>query len=387
MDEELLRQLPEEYARLADRRGVMHEAAELVVELHQAVTQLGDVIARAGLLGRDWRSPEAELSLLSDELPAMTVDELITHLAEFAASTGPDRLHGDRAAIAVFSDEAANLYGLLRSLHAATQRTHLAHAHERGDLPIEAAFGNVRVVAALEQVTHVLGDLVALAPFMRPLSADEWQPMPPPSAALGAEVTLDPVSPAAPPASAFGRFSRLPHWSGHHARQLEPAPTAPLDQRPASVRQALERMAGTGERRVRAFAHGLHLSVRLAAILGLILLLATGALLLEVTHVGQAQPRSTPSAALAISPARLVFACAPRAHMVELTLKNATTRTLSWQAHVPTALTLSPAHGSLAAGRSVALRVGVRSTRPGTGTLTITGAGTTLSVPYTIACH
>lgn len=406
MDEDLLRRLPEEYARLADRRGVMGEAAEVVAELHATVTRLGDAIAAAGLPARVWRSPEADLRLLADRLPDMTVDALISRLSEFAAGTGPDWLHGDRAALRQFHEEAANLDALMRALRVAAQRLRLAPAHERGDLPIEVAFCHVRVVAAIEQVSLALGDLVALAPFMGPLTAEQWASLSPlePAGATGADaegeprLVLDQLGPAASvsaasPLAASPLVQPAP-GTATTLRLRDYARTAPLNPRAISARQtvavprSLRLVADLTEplqRGVRALARVVRMPARLVAVLGLILLLAAGAGVLELAHVDQAQPASAAGATLLVSPSRLTLACVP-GRSATLTLKNATTGALSWSARVPTGLTISPAHGTLAVGKTVSLRVAVMSTHLKSGTISITTSHGTVAVPYTTTC-
>jgi hypothetical protein len=152
MVEDLLRQLPEEYAGLADRRAVMHEVTDVLAELHEAVLRVGNGIVGAGIPGRAWRSPEADLRLLSGHLPAITVDSLLARLAEFAAGMGPAWLHGDAAALERFRAEVATLHEWIRALGNAAQRMRVAPAHQRV-LPIEVAFANQHVVTAIEEVT------------------------------------------------------------------------------------------------------------------------------------------------------------------------------------------------------------------------------------------
>ncbi|MFI5273244.1 MAG: hypothetical protein ACHQ4H_09470, partial [Ktedonobacterales bacterium] len=43
---------------------------------------------------REWRSDDALLRPLSDQLPAVTLDDLISRASEFAAGSGPYWLHG-----------------------------------------------------------------------------------------------------------------------------------------------------------------------------------------------------------------------------------------------------------------------------------------------------
>ncbi|HLJ82195.1 MAG TPA: hypothetical protein VKT52_11960, partial [Ktedonobacterales bacterium] len=99
------------YEALNDPRRVMMEVVALVEELHRATTRLGDAIAAAGLPARTWRDADCRLLLLADQFPDITLDALITRLAEFAAGMGPDWLHGSREDIARFTDEASILYG------------------------------------------------------------------------------------------------------------------------------------------------------------------------------------------------------------------------------------------------------------------------------------
>ncbi|MFI5274746.1 MAG: hypothetical protein ACHQ4H_17075, partial [Ktedonobacterales bacterium] len=95
MDEDLTTQeAPDEYASLRDPRLVMPEVAAVLDELHQAITQLGNAISAAGLPAREWRSDDALLRPLSDQLPAVTLDDLISRASEFAAGSGPYWLHG-----------------------------------------------------------------------------------------------------------------------------------------------------------------------------------------------------------------------------------------------------------------------------------------------------
>jgi hypothetical protein len=426
MVEELLRQLPEAYAGLTDQHAVMHEADDVVAELHAEVLRLGEVIVGAGLPARAWRAPEADLRLLSGYLPAVTVDGLITRLAEFAAGLGPAWLHGDGAALGAFHAEVATLHDLMRSVGIAAQRMRVAPAHQR-------------VVTVIEQVTLALSDLLVLAPFMRPLSAEEWgdaplepaadtgavaeqepilapnpdEPAPGPCA-QGDDITLrlaDTTKPpagdaptirlrdtATKPASVDGPTLRLRDYARTvslavaRGVPLAVAPTERLDPRPAQVRQQSKRLAPSLAhslvpwleplpRRFRALARSVRLPPRLAALLGLILLLTTSVLLLGQRYASQAQPVST----LVVSPTRLTLACAREA-WAALTLNNPSTRPLTWQAQSPPTLTVSPAHGTLAAGRHFMLRVTVVSTHLSAGTITITAPLGKVAVPYAFAC-
>jgi hypothetical protein len=441
MGEDLLRQLPEEYAGLANRRAVMHEAAEIVDELDEAVTRLGDGIIAAGLPVRAWRSQEAELRVLSGSLPATTVDGFLTRLAEFSADVGPQWLHGEAAALESFHAEVALLHEVIRSLGSAAQRMRAAPAHQRV-LLIEVAFGNQRVVTAIEEVTLALSDLQALAPFMGPLTAEEWAaprksavetdavakavtqqvptraahggeptagtPVPGDDITLRLRDTTNPPAGDAPtirlrdtgtkPASDDGKTLRLREYARTapiafpRLVPLDAAPTEQLVQRSATARQRIERLAQSLThallpwleslpRRVQALVRRVRLPVRLVALLGLVLLLSASVLVLGQLHAGQAQPVST----LVVSPTRLALACERQA-WAALTLHNPTVRSLTWQAQIPPMLTVAPTHGILAAGRTVMLRIAVVRTHPRSGTITITALPGDVAVPYTLAC-
>src|SRR5262249_14736936 len=98
--------LSEEYAALRDPRQVMPEAS----------AQIGNAIATAGLTAREWRSADARLRPLSEQLPNVTFDDLITRAAEFAAGTGPFWLHGGPEEIEQFIGEVELLNDAFRPL-------------------------------------------------------------------------------------------------------------------------------------------------------------------------------------------------------------------------------------------------------------------------------
>src|SRR5262249_52992313 len=138
-------ELSEDYAALGDPRQVMAETIRLLGELHRATTRLGDTIAAAGFPARQWRSLEADLAQLPGELPEITLDTLLTRLAEFAAHTGPHWLHGDDEELARFHEEVSVLYEAVRPLRAFAQRQRMLRPRERGREPLWRALGDLRV--------------------------------------------------------------------------------------------------------------------------------------------------------------------------------------------------------------------------------------------------
>lgn len=156
MDGYTLDDLPEEYAALSDRREVMAEVVEALDSLRQCTRKLGDALVAAGLPARDWLGRGARLQLLDDTLPDVTLDDVITRLAEFSAGSGPDWLHGDLDALARFFDEVALLDDVVRALRLAAQRERMASVRQRSDLPMRRALGDARVGTQLDLLSRDL---------------------------------------------------------------------------------------------------------------------------------------------------------------------------------------------------------------------------------------
>src|SRR5262249_43637 len=121
---------------------------------------------------RLWRSNEADLATLGDIFPLITVDELITRLAQFASERGPAWLRSGADDLAAFRDEARILYDVLHALRVTAQRLRMTGAGGGGLL--ERAFSNARLGAPLDRVAILLETLDALGPFMAPISPAEW---------------------------------------------------------------------------------------------------------------------------------------------------------------------------------------------------------------------
>lgn len=211
--------LPDEFAALADASEVMRETLALVGDLRQTITRLGDALVEGGLSAREWRDEDAWLDLLSERLPAISLDDFLTDLARFAADEGPNLLHGDASDIAAFAETVAQYHESARTLRVVAQRLRLAGAHERGaELPLAEALAGLRVSAPLDRLTTTLRDLESLQPFLAPLTRREWdalnRPTPPPA----------PVPPPAPERPSGQLAPLSPAQSERPSGQLAPQP-------------------------------------------------------------------------------------------------------------------------------------------------------------------
>jgi Viral BACON domain len=369
--------LPDEYAALADTRQVMLEVVGLLEDLHKATTRLGDAIAAAGFHGREWRGLDAQLDELSDQFPEITLDDLITRLAEFSAGNGPAWLRGDRADIAHFNDEAAILGGVMRPLRVLAQRQRVTPARERSRHPFERALADGRVGTQLDLMARYLRDLEALAPFIAPLAPEEWNLASPAPPAPPAPRSFAAPAPAARSGPAMQSFTRLRDFADS-ARGSAPS------SRQAGPSQAFTRAVG----RARAGSEALVLRLRLyrwmvVVIAALILAIATGLLTLAI-HEGVTL---APPSHLQATPAQLTLTCTGRGATHVLTLRNTGSASLTWQIAAPAGLTLSAAKGLLTRGASATVTVKVSAARAAHGTLAFTSTDGAAQVSYTITCQ
>ena len=391
------------YEALNDRRRVMMEVVALVEDLHRATTRLGDAIAAAGLPARAWRDADCRLLLLTDQFPDITLDALITRLAEFAADMGPHWLHGGREDIAHFNDEVSILYGVVRPLRMVAQRLRMVPARERGDLPIERALGDGRVGTPLDRVAAVLRDLDSLGPYVAPLAPEEWKPLTPepprqsppagagsagPSAAgvgggasatqqVAAGASLPVALPPAPPvASSSQAFRRL--------RDFLPPPEA--RQRPVGIQGRdwswLRADVATQTRALVAWV-----KPRKWVVVGItIMLLALGTALLTLARQSASSATGTPTSSLAASPAQITLGCSGKSATLTLTLRDTGAQPLTWTIKAPSGLSLSATHGTLKPGASASITVKVTSAKAAHGTLAFTSNEGDASVGYVVKC-
>src|SRR5262245_20672967 len=209
MDDFTTDELPDEYGALGDPRKVMAEVIRLLSDLHRAATRLGDAIVAAGFPARDWRSTDAWLPQLPGELPEISLDNLLTRLAEFAASTGPHWLHGAEDDLQRFHEEAQVLYNVIRPLRAFAHRQRMPSLRDRGSDALRPALRDPRVGTPLDLATSRLRDLESLASFLSPLSSGDWQML-----AMSSSQKSSAPTPASQPASATSSPSALeaPLW-------------------------------------------------------------------------------------------------------------------------------------------------------------------------------
>ncbi len=159
-------------AGLVDARAAMSESLRLLHELRDASISLGDALVRAGFTPDAWREPDAMLAEFTDQLPGITVDALLAHLTEFAASRGPQWLAGDGAALDDFEREVRALAAIARPLRALARREQLAPPADRSGLPLGRALADAGVGAQLDRLARSLQQLAELAPHLAPLTRD-----------------------------------------------------------------------------------------------------------------------------------------------------------------------------------------------------------------------
>ncbi len=400
--------LPDEYSELGNPRLVIEEVVRLLGALHRDSTRLGDTIVAAGLAAREWRSKAARLERISDEFPPISLDELLTRMAEFAAGTGILWLHGGPNELDRFQDETIVLHGVIKPLRAFAQRQRLLPARERGDEPLWKALGDPLVGTPLDLVARDLRDIDALAPFLAPISDADWKaieaaqakaaPQAAPqvkrsasaksatSAEASRAATPAPPTLAAPPTAA----EKAPPVGALTVEDLKAASDATpapkrlreyLPSAPAVLPRARESQLSRSLQ-----AGGRYLLRRWAIVLTVAVMLALATGLLTVISQGRAQ--MTTNAHLVAAPTSLALACSGKSSTEAFTLRNAGTKSEAWKVTAPKGVTISAATGTLAPNATATLKLTVASgTKTAShGTLTITDADGTLTVPYSIAC-
>lgn len=413
----------DEYDALNDPRQVMAEVVTLVKDLHQAATRLGDAIAKAGLPAREWRDADSRLLLLADQFPDITLDALITRLAEFAADLGPHWLHGSREDIAHFTDEVSILYNVARPLRTAAQRLRMLPARDRGDLPIERAFGDARVGTPLDRVAALLRDLESLAPFVEPLTPAEWSALAPqPPTPSSPPAPSSPSSPPPPvqgsdPAAATGATPRVAGGAG--ATLMQPLNTQDVPQPPTpppfSARvSAPPPSSGQTFRRLRDFLppdderHSAErdwswlradASVRARTILAwvmprkwliagvVVMLFALSLALLALVRAAMPPSVPLPVSHLTVAPTQIALACSGKNDTIKLALHDTGTQSLTWSITPPAGLSLSSTHGTLKPGASATVTVTVTSTKVAHGTLRFTSNDGAATTTYVVSCR
>jgi hypothetical protein len=303
------------------------------------------------------------------------VDELITRLAQFASERGPAWLRGGTADLAAFRDEARILYDVLHALRVTAQRLRMSGAG--GKSPLERAFGNARVAAPLDRVAILLETLDALGPFMAPIPPDEWAENP----------TMD----AREGFAAFGVAPPSDELSSPSGKQLRGLlrDYAPAGGAGGSLRASksgdsgglwvqLNIPKGPGLLRNRLVLAGVGALI-LGALVAVLLLRA------PLLPAAKKTPTMTPPPAVVATPTSLILLCSTR-KTAALTLKNQSATPVTWQAHAPTTVALTPAQGTIPAGQSVTLQARLTAARATSGAIAITVGKDNLSVPFSASC-
>lgn len=410
-----------EYAALQDPRQVMPEVATVLAELHEAITQLGNAFSGAGLPARDWRSDDALLRPLADTLPDVTLDDLLTRAAEFAAGTGPYWLRGGAEEIEQIVAETALLSDAFRPLRVIAQRLRVLPSRERGALPLERALGDGRVGAKLDRVSRCLADLEALGPFMAPLTPHEWaaargdapypdgdqftEPLPPelipsppaapgPGPLPGAAPPPQPAPPRVPGLSIISVVaspvaSLLPGTATPAAPSATSARRAPASPVPRQVPPQVRRFTATlGGYATQARDRARRIEPRRWAVVGLVALLlalGTGVLALATRPAAPTAP-TAPPAPLTVRPATVKLTCTGKASSATLTLEWTGTATTGWGVQAPAGLSLSPSRGTLKPNTGVRITVRATAHKASHGTLTFDANTQRASVAYTVSC-
>ncbi len=184
--------LPERYAALADTPRVMGEARDSLADLSSATMELEKALLDAGLPKPIWRSEQATLRLLSPALPAITLDAYLTRLEQFAMRAGPPWLHGSHDDLAAFHKEVSVLAQVTRPLREIVQRLQRLPVEmpggPRSDHPLQRVLRDPHLEPPLDTIAEILSDLEALAPFMRPLTPEQWRALQRPSRLFPARI-------------------------------------------------------------------------------------------------------------------------------------------------------------------------------------------------------
>jgi hypothetical protein len=404
-------QASERYAALADTPRVMAEARDDLAELHSATLELGRALVDAGLPRPVWRSEQATLHLLSTALPAITLDAFLTRLDRFATRDGPTWLRGAHDDLAAFHEEGSVLVKVALPLREVVYR--LQHlpvnmpGAPRSDHPLQRAIRHPRLQGPLDAIAEILGDLEALAPFMRPLTSEQWRaleraarPHPIRDALLAwggrLRIRSAAIAASSPSSSSSSSSSATPDV-GTNARSVLEVCRGWMLQRFAWL-----------QRRTRAHRALLAAGLVIVVVTALVALifsrqqqapgrastLSSSAVLTALAGSDAATASVTVSPAPSVTPVatgapapKLALTCLVQGATATLTIKNAGASSLTWQAQPPPTLTVSPAQGSLQAGQSATARVSAVNKKNISGTITVTASHDGVSMEDKVPCH
>jgi hypothetical protein len=257
-----------------------------------------------------------------------------------------------------------------------------------------------RLEAPLDTIAEILSDLEALAPFMRPLTPEQWRALRRPSKLLPARI-----------------WAAITVWAnglwGRGSDGVSPASgTADAAAKAGSILDvcrawALQRLSWL-RRRTRAqrvlLASGLLFAI-VAAFAALAFSRQPHATSLAPTTSSSAvrtvlAESATATALATASPAptsttgvtpgsapKLTGVCSVHGATATLTIKNSGDSSFTWQAQPPPTLTVSPAQGSLQAGQSAIVQVSAVNKKTASGTITVIASHDKVSTEEKASCR
>jgi hypothetical protein len=396
-------QLPERYAALADTPRVMAEARDSLADLHGATMELEKALVDAGLPKAIWHSEQATLRLLSPALPAITLDAYLTRLEQFATHAGSTWLHGAHDDLAAFHNEVSVLAQVTRPLREVVQRLQRLPVEmpggPRSDYPLQRVMRDPHLEPPLDTLAEILSDLEALAPFMRPLTPEQWRALQRPSRGFPARIW------AAVAAWASGLRSRESSGAAPTLRTTSAATTSSILE--ASRAWALQRLSWL-QSRTRAQRALLAAGLLFAVVAGFAALalsrlphasipspIASSAptstvldALGTATALATTAPVSSPTSVATPGPApKLTLACKVHGATATLTIKNTGVSPFTWQAQPPPTLTVSPSQGLLQAGESATVQVSAVNKKTASGTITVITSHDNVSTEEKASCR
>jgi hypothetical protein len=249
-----------------------------------------------------------------------------------------------------------------------------------------------------------LGDFEALAPFMRPLTPEQWR-------ALLQSKAHGPLQAGVRPGETTASRSRTHRRDGILSFSLVKAAAVA-----ATVHSVLGAIPTWLLQQV-SWLRRWPRVVRWLAVAGLLLAVAVAVLTLSHrSHAPlQVSSASSPSTSLtalagssratasttgspALSPPagatapagptpKLALACVLNGAVATLTVTNQGSSTFTWQVQSPPTLTVLPAQGTLEAGQSATAQVSAKNKKTATGTITVTASHDTVSTQDKVSCH
>jgi hypothetical protein len=351
---------------------------------------------------RAWRSEQAALRLLSNALPKIPVGAFLTRLEEFATREGPACLQGDHRDLRAFHEEVDVLSDIARAWQDVVYRLQHAPVDPRNERPLQRVMHQPRLQAPLDTIAEILGDFEALAPFMRPLTPEQWR-------ALSQSQAHGPLPAGIRPVETTVSRLRTHRLGGASL-------SSPVKAVAAAVLSVLGSVPGKLLQRVPLLRRWPRAGRWLAAA-GLLLAVVVAVLTLShrshtplqvlsasspsvsltalarsrtATASATGSPASSPppgATAPAGSTPKLALTCVLSGATATLTVKNLGSSSLTWQAQPPPTLTVSPVQGTLEAGQSAAVQVSAKNKKTAAGTITVIASHDSLSTQDKVSCR